>query len=83
MRKLCLTLAATVAVTGAMIGGRAHAAVIAPNALGAAADALAAVERFSSLGEGGLSAGTTPVGADRVGISAAFAGVAARAGAAR
>ena len=38
---------------------------------------------FSSLGKGGAIAGTTPVGADRVGIGAAFAGAAAWAGAAR
>jgi hypothetical protein len=38
---------------------------------------------FSSLGEGDAIAGTTPVGADRVGIGAAFAGVAAWVGAAR
>src|SRR5262245_11155064 len=38
---------------------------------------------FSSLSEGGVIAGTPPVGADRVGIGAAFAGVAAWAGAAR
>jgi hypothetical protein len=38
---------------------------------------------FSSLGEGGVIAGTPPVGADRVGIGAAFAGVAAWAGAVR
>src|SRR4051794_41382113 len=44
MRKICLTLTATLAVAGAMIGGRSHAAVIAPIALGAAADELAAVE---------------------------------------
>jgi len=44
MRKLCLTLTATFAVVGVMIGGRSHAAVIDPNALQAAADELAAVE---------------------------------------
>src|SRR5262245_19249007 len=37
---------------------------------------------FSSNGEGDVIAGTTPASADRVGIGAAFAGVAARAGAA-
>jgi hypothetical protein len=44
MRKIGLTLIATLAVVGAMIGGRSHAAVIAPIALGTAADELAAVE---------------------------------------
>src|SRR5215467_13632469 len=44
MRKICLTLTATLAVVGAMIGGRAQAAVIAPIGLGAAADELAAVD---------------------------------------
>jgi hypothetical protein len=44
MRKLCLTLTAALAVTGTMIGGRSHAAVIDPNALRAAADELASVE---------------------------------------
>src|SRR5262249_57813157 len=44
MRRIGLTLTATLAVVGAMIGGRSHAAVIAPIALGTAADELAAVE---------------------------------------
>jgi hypothetical protein len=44
MRKLLLTLTATLAVVSAMTGGRSHAAVIDPNALRAAADKLAAVE---------------------------------------
>ena len=44
MRKIGLTLTATLAIVGAMIGGRSHAAVIAPIGLGAAADELAAVE---------------------------------------
>ena len=44
MRKLCLTLTATLAVMGALIGGRSHAAVVDPIALRAAADELAAVE---------------------------------------
>ena len=38
---------------------------------------------FSFLGEDDVTAGTTPVGGDRVGIGAAFAGDAAWAGAAR
>ena len=83
MRKTWLTLTATLAVLCAMIGGPSHAAVIAPIALGTAADELAAVETVQFFGKGGVIAGTTSVGADRVGISAAFAGVAARAGAAR
>src|SRR5215813_13694562 len=44
MRKLCMTLIATLAVMGAMTGVRSHAAVIDPNALRTAADELAAVE---------------------------------------
>src|SRR5262245_45618077 len=44
MRKICLTLTATLAVVGAMIGGPSHAAVIAPIALGTAADELAVVD---------------------------------------
>src|SRR5215470_4363126 len=44
MHKIGLTLTATLAIVGAMIGGRSHAAVIAPIGLGAAADELAAVE---------------------------------------
>jgi hypothetical protein len=44
MRKIGLTLTAALAVVGAMIGGRSHAAVIAPIALGTAADELAAVD---------------------------------------
>jgi hypothetical protein len=84
MHKIGLTLTATLAVVGAMIGGRSHAAVIAPIGLGAAADELAAVETVQFTWQGRpFFAGTTPVGADRVGISAAFAGVAAWAGAAR
>ena len=44
MRKICLTLIATLAVMGAMTGVRAHAAAIEPNALRTAADELSAVE---------------------------------------
>src|SRR6185437_1753575 len=44
MRKLCLTLTATLAVMGAMIGGPSRAAVMDPNALRTAADELGAVE---------------------------------------
>src|SRR5215475_6082700 len=44
MRKICLTLTATLAVAAAMIGGRSHAAVMDPDALRVAADELAAVE---------------------------------------
>jgi len=44
MRKLCLTLTATLAVAAAMIGGRSQAAVMDPDALRVAADELAAVE---------------------------------------
>jgi hypothetical protein len=46
MRKLCLVLTATLAVTGAMIGGSAHAAaVINANALRVTADDLVGMER--------------------------------------
>jgi hypothetical protein len=44
MRKIWLTLTATLAGLGAMIGGPSHAAVIAPIALGTAADELAVVD---------------------------------------
>ena len=44
MRKICLTLTATLAVAAAMIGGRSHAAVMDPDALRVAADELGAVE---------------------------------------
>jgi len=44
MRKFSLTLFATLAVMGAMIGGRAHAALIDPSGLRVAADELTAVE---------------------------------------
>ena len=44
LRKLCMTLTATLAVVGAMAGVRAHAAVMHPSDLRAAADELAAVE---------------------------------------
>jgi hypothetical protein len=52
MRKICLTLTATLALMGAMIGGHAHAAVIAPIALGTAADELAAVETVQFFWQG-------------------------------
>ena len=44
MRKICVTLTATLAVVGAMAGGRAYAAVTGPNALKTAVDELAPVE---------------------------------------
>ena len=44
MRKLCMTLIATVAVVGALAGARSQAAVMHPSDLRAAADALAVVE---------------------------------------
>lgn len=44
MRKICLTLAATLAVMCAMIGTRAYATVMDPNSIRAAADTLAAVQ---------------------------------------
>ena len=52
MRKFWLTLAATLAVMGAMIGGRSQAAVIDPNALRTAADELAAVETVAFIWRG-------------------------------
>src|SRR5215468_4443935 len=52
MRKICLTLTAALAVVGAMIGGPSHAAVIAPIALGTAADELAAVETVQFFWQG-------------------------------
>jgi hypothetical protein len=44
MRKLCLVCTAALAVVGAMIGERSHAAIVDPNALQEAADDLTAVE---------------------------------------
>ena len=44
MRKICVTLAATLAVIGVMAGARSQAAVMAPDALRTAADQLTAVE---------------------------------------
>jgi hypothetical protein len=52
MRKICLTLTAMLAVVGAMISGPSHAAVIAPIALGTAADELAAVETVQFFWQG-------------------------------
>src|SRR5215469_2077251 len=53
MRKICMTLTATLVVMGVMAGARSQAAVVAPDALRTAANQLAAVEtvQFSWKGQ--------------------------------